>query len=469
MPDITQPIAREKVERHMKKLVYWFGAVVLTAGSGFAASHGWQAPIIAPAISYAQTVAAADREASVIQAAKDTAIRPFRVNIPDEALVDLRRRVAATRWPEKETVTDQSQGVQLAKLQALLRYWGTDYDWRRVEATLHALPQFITQIDGLDIHFIHVRSKHENALPLIVTHGWPGSIIEQLKIIDPLSNPTAHGGSALDAFHVVIPSMPGYGFSGKPTSTGWGPERMGRAWAELMKRLGYNNYVAQGGDWGAFVVDQMGLQAPAGLLAIHTNMPATVPADVDKALLAGRPPPSGLSAEERRAYEQLERTFKQVDYARLMGSRPQTLYGIADSPVGLAAWLLDHNDADGQPAATVAAALNRTSSATGELTRDEILDNITLYWLTNTGVSASRLYWEYKGGFFNAKGVSIPVAVSVFPGEQYEAPRSWTERAYPKLIYYNKLDKGGHFAAWEQPELFASELRAAFRSLRLAH
>ena len=333
-------------------------------------------------------------------------------------------------------------------------------------ATLNALPQFITEIDGLDIHFIHVRSRHDNALPLIVTHGWPGSIIEQLKIIDPLTNPTAHGASASDAFHVVIPSMPGYGFSGKPTSTGWGPERMGRAWAELMKRLGYTRYVAQGGDWGAFVVDQMGLQAPAGLLAIHTNMPATVPADVDKALLAGNPPPSGLSAEERRAYEQLVRTFKQVDYARLMGSRPQTLYGIADSPVGLAAWLLDHNDADGQPAAAVASALKRTASATGELTRDEILDNITLYWLTNTGVSTSRLYWEYKGGFFNAKGVSIPVAVSVFPGEQYEAPRSWTERAYPKLVYYNKVDKGGHFAAWEQPQLFASEVRAGFRSLR---
>ena len=364
-------------------------------------------------------------------------IRPFQVNVPETELIELRRRINATRWPDRETVTDSSQGVQLATMQKLGRYWATDYDWRKVEAKLNALPQFITEIDGLDIHFIHVRSKHENALPLIVTHGWPGSIIEQLKIIDPLTNPTAHGASASDAFHLVIPSMPGYGFSGKPTTTGWGPERMARAWAELMKRLGYARYVAQGGDWGAFVVDQMGLQAPSGLLGIHTNMPATVPADIDKALLAGRPAPSGLSVEEQRAYEQLVRTFKQVDYARLMGSRPQTLYGIADSPVGLAAWLLDHNDAGGQPAATVAAALNRTTSTTGELTRDEILDNITLYWLTNTGVSASRLYWEYKGGFFNTKGVSIPVAVSVFPGEQYEAPLSWAERAYPKLIYYN--------------------------------
>ena len=393
-------------------------------------------------------------------------IRPFTVNIPQEEIAELRRRIAATQWPDPETVADTSQGVQLATIQKLARYWATDYDWRKGEAKLNACPQFITEIDGLDIHFLHVRSKHGNALPLIVTHGWPGSVFEQLKIIDPLTNPTAHGASAADAFHVVIPSMPGYGFSGKPTTTGWGPERIGRAWAELMKRLGYASYVAQGGDWGAFVVDQMGLQAPAGLLGIHTNMPATVPAEVDKALLAGEPAPSGLSGDEERAYQQLVRTFKQVDYARYMASRPQTLYGIADSPVGLAAWLLDHNDADGQPAAAVATALNRTASATGELTRDEILDNITLYWVTNTGVSASRLYWEYKGGFFNAKGVSIPVAVSVFPGEQYQAPRSWTEQAYPKLIYYNQLDKGGHFAAWEQPGLFAAELRAGFRPLR---
>src|SRR3954470_22765131 len=401
--------------------------------------------------------------ANVVEA---TVIRSFEVNTPEAELTELRRRILATRFPEKETVTDFSQGVPLATTQQLARCWATEYDWRKVEARLNAVPNFITEIDGLDIHFVHVRSKHENALPVLVAHGWPGSIIEQLKIVDPLANPTAHGASASDAFHVVIPSMPGYGFSGKPTSTGWGPERMGRAWAELMKRLGYTRYVAQGGDWGAFVVDQMGLQAPAGLLAIHTNMPATVPADVDKALLAGLPAPSGLSAEERRAYEQLIRTFKQVDYARYMAARPQTLYGIADSPVGLAAWLLDHNDADGQPAAAVVAALDRTASATGELTRNEILDNITLYWLTNTAVSASRLYWEYKGGFFNAKGVSIPVAVSVFPGEQYQAPRSWAERAYPNLIHFNNVEKGGHFAAWEEPTLFPAELRPAFRTLR---
>ena len=404
--------------------------------------------------------------ASVGAAAGGDAIRPFSINVPEEALVDLRRRLAATRWPERETVTDQSQGVQLATMQKLAAYWATDYDWRKFEAKLNALPQFMTEIDGLDIHFIHVRSKHENALPLIVTHGWPGSIIEQLKIIDPLTNPTAHGASASDAFHVVIPSMPGYGFSGKPTSTGWGPERMGRAWAELMKRLGYTRYVAQGGDWGAFVVDQMGLQAPAGLLAIHTNMPATVPADVDKALQTGGPAPSGLSADEQRAYEQLVRTFKQVDYARLMGSRPQTLYGIADSPVGLAAWLLDHNDADGQPAAAVASALNRTTSATGELTRDEILDNITLYWLTNTGVSASRLYWEYKGGFFNAKGVSIPVAVSVFPGEQYQAPAELDRAGLPQAHLLQPARQRRSLRGLGTAGTLRSEIRAAFRSLR---
>jgi pimeloyl-ACP methyl ester carboxylesterase len=394
------------------------------------------------------------------------AVRPFRVDISSEKVADLKQRILATRWPEKETVTDQSQGVPLVTMRQLANHWATDYEWRRGEAKLNAFPQFITEIDGLDIHFIHVRSQHKDALPIIINHGWPGSVFEQLKIIEPLTNPTAHGGSTSDAFHVVIPSMPGYGFSGKPMTTGWGPERMGRAWAQLMKRLGYTGYVAQGGDWGAFVVDQMGLQKPAGLLGIHTNMPATVPADVDKALLAGAPAPSHLSSEETRAYQQLVRTFKQVDYARIMATRPQTLYGIADSPVGLAAWLLDHNDADGQPAAAVMSALTRTTSSTGELTRDEILDNISLYWLTNTGVSASRLYWEYKGGFFNTKGVTIPVAVSVFPGEQYEAPRSWAERAYPNLIHYNRVAKGGHFAAWEQPTIFVEELRSGFKSLR---
>jgi pimeloyl-ACP methyl ester carboxylesterase len=416
----------------------------------------------------ADTLASTRSAAATKQPApgQDAEIRPFRVNIPQTALDDLRRRLRATNWPEKEPVTDHSQGVPLAAMQELARYWATDYDWRKVEAKLNALPQFVTTIDGLDIHFIHVRSKQQHALPLVVNHGWPGSIIEQLKIIGPLTDPTAYGGNAEDAFDIVIPSMPGYGFSGKPTTTGWGPERMARAWDVLMKRLGYTRYVASGGDWGAFVVDQMGLQAPPGLLAIHTNMPAVVPNDINTALSRGNPAPVGLSAEEQRACEQLARTFKQVQYAVLMAARPQTLYGIADSPVGLAAWLLDHNDADGQPARAVFSALSRTSSATGELTRDEILDNITLYWLTNTGVSASRLYWEYKGGFFNAKGVAIPVAVSVFPGEQYEAPRSWTEKAYPKLIHYNKVARGGHFAAWEEPGVFSEEVRASFRSLR---
>jgi pimeloyl-ACP methyl ester carboxylesterase len=404
--------------------------------------------------------------AAVAQQSADTSIRRFQYHASDAQLADLKRRILATRWPEKEPVADTSQGVPLAIMKDLARYWATDYDWRKAETKLNSYPQFITNIDGLDIHFIHVKSKEKNALPLVISHGWPGSILEQIKLIGALTDPVAHGGKAEDAFDVVIPSMPGYGFSGIPTTTGWGPEHMARAWAELMHRLGYTHYVAQGGDWGAFVVDQMALQAPAGLLAIHTNMPATVPDDVEKQLDIGAPAPSNLSADEKRAYEGLASTFKQVNYARIMGSRPQTLYGLNDSPVFLAAWLLDHNDADGQPAAAMMAGLQRTSSAAGELTRDEILDNITLYWLTNTGVSSSRLYWEYKGGFFNAKGVKIPVAVTVFPSEQYQAPRSWTERAYPKLIYYNRVDKGGHFAAWEQPMLFTQELRAAFKSVR---
>src|SRR5262245_57746980 len=414
---------------------------------------------------HAQLRTASMGNAQTAQASADIAIHPFSVKVPEKALTELRRRILATQWPEKETVSDTSQGVPLAEMQELARYWASDYDWRKVEAKLKALPQFVTNIDGLDIHFIHVRSKNPKALPLLICHGWPGSVLEQLKLIGRLTDPTAYGGKAEDSFDVVIPSMPGYGFSGKPTSTGWGPEHMARAWAELMTRLGYTRYVAQGGDWGAFVVDFMGLQSPPGLLAIHTNMPGVVPADIDKAAFAGEPPPAGLSADEKHAYEGLVFTYKHIAIYQMMAGRPQTLYGLADSPVGLAAYMLDHGDHDGEPAAAVVAALHRTSSTTGELTRDEILDNITLYWLTNTGVSASRLYWEYKGGFFNVKGVKIPVAVSVFPGEQYQAPRNWTERAYPNLIYYGVAEKGGHFAAWEQPQILAQELRVAFKSL----
>ena len=397
-------------------------------------------------------------------------IRPFRIDAPEEVLIDLRRRLAATRWPDRETVADDSQGVPLATMQDLARYWATDYDWRKVEARLNALPMFMTGIDGLDIHFIHVRSKHENALPLIVTHGWPGSVIEQLKIIDPLTNPTAHGASASDAFHLVIPSLPGFGFSAKPTSTGRGPDWTARAWVALMKRLGYTQFVAQGGDLGAGVCTLMAQQAHPELLGIHTNFPGTIPPDLAQALQCGDPPPTALSADERRAYEQLAVLFaKRRAYAQMMGTRPQTLSGLADSPVGLAAWLFDHGDGYGQPAAAVTSAMaGRTINGhpAGDLTRDDVLDDFSLYWLTNSAVSAARYYWESHINLYNAANVSIPAAVSVFPGENYQAPRSWAERAYHNLIYYNVVDEGGHYAAWEQPQLFSQELRAAFRSLR---
>jgi pimeloyl-ACP methyl ester carboxylesterase len=403
-------------------------------------------------------------------ATTNNAIDPFRVSVPEAQLDDLRRRILATRWPERETTADESQGVQLATMQALADYWATHYSWRKVEAQLNALPQFITAIDGLDIHFIHVRSKHADALPLIVTHGWPGSVIEQLKIIDPLTNPTAHGASASDAFHLVIPSLPGFGFSGKPAATGWSPERTARAWVVLMQRLGYAKFVAQGGDLGAGVCTAMARQAPPELLGIHTNFPGTVPLDIAKALAAGDPTPSDLSADEQRAYQQLTVLFaKRRAYAQMMATRPQTLYALADSPIGLAAWMFDHGDGYGQPAAAITSAMaGRTVDGhpAGELTRDDVLNDFTLYWLTNTPVSAARFYWENHINLYNAADVSVPAAVSVFPGENYQAPRSWTERVYHKLIYFNEVDKGGHYAAWEQPELFSAELRAAFKTLR---
>ena len=397
--------------------------------------------------------------------AGDTAIRQFNIEIPEAELEDLRARVTATRWPEKEPVEDASQGVQLATVQALARYWGSEYDFGRVEARLKALPNFVTEIDGLDIHFIHVKSRHENALPLIITHGWPGSVIELLNVVGPLSDPTAYGGSAEDAFHLVIPSIPGYGFSGKPSETGWGPTRIARAWVVLMKRLGYTEFVAQGGDWGSVITDLMAVDAPPELLGIHTNMPGVLPSDLAKgfAPLVVAPEPSGLSAEESRAYEQLSYVYtKGIGYAVEMLLHPQTLYGLADSPVALAAWMLDHDAKsyeDIKPAFV-------DGHPVGGLTRDEVLDNITFTWLTNTGISSARLYLENPFGFFDVKGVSIPTAVSVFPRELYQSPRSWAEAAYPNLIYFNEVDRGNHFAAWQEPQLFSEEVRAGLRSLR---
>jgi pimeloyl-ACP methyl ester carboxylesterase len=396
----------------------------------------------------------------------DQSIRPFKFQASADSLADLRRRVSATKWPERETVVDTTQGVQLATMQKLARYWATDYNWRKAETKLNALPQFITTIDGLDIHFIHVRSPHKNALPLIITHGWPGSIIEQIKVIKPLTDPTSYGSRAEDAFDVVVPSLPGYGFSGKPTAPGWNPPRIARAWTELMKRLGYTRFVAQGGDWGNAISEVMALQAPPELLGISTNMPATVPPEVAKALQLGQAPPADLSADERRAWDQLDFFYKKgLGYAIEMNNRPQTLYGIVDSPVGLAAWMIDHDERSYRLIARV------FDGQSEGLTRDDILDNITLYWLTNTAISSARLYWDTRqlpamGGFFDVRGVKIPVAVSAFPDEIYTAPRSWAERAYPKLLRYDKHDKGGHFAAWEQPEALINDLREAFRSLR---
>jgi pimeloyl-ACP methyl ester carboxylesterase len=408
------------------------------------------------------------RSAKARASADPDAVRTFRVQFPDEALADMKRRIAATRWPEKETVADTSQGVPLAPLQDLARYWATDYDWRKCEAKLNALPQFITEIDGLDIHFIHVRSKHKGALPVIISHGWPGSILEQIKLVGPLTDPTAFGGRAEDAFDVVIPSIPGYGFSGKPTATGWNPARMARAWIVLMRRLGYTRYVAQAGDFGSLITDAMAVEAPAELVAMHTNFLFALPEDVSSAITSGGPAPSDLSDLERRALDKLKGFFaKNAFYALEMATRPQTLYGLADSPVSLAAWLIDHGDGDDQPAATVLVAMRTPTKGQPpeRLTRDDVLDNITLYWLTNTGISSARSYWENKLPYFGPKNFSIPAAVTVFPGEVYQPSRRWAERGYSKLSYFHEVDKGGHFAAWEEPLLFASEMRAAFKSI----
>jgi len=410
---------------------------------------------------FPERTAAMAQHAETTSAGAPTDIRPFHYKASDTDLADMKRRIKATRWPEKETVNDDTQGVQLATMQALAKYWGESYDWRKVEARLESLPQFITNIDGLDIHFIHARSKHENALPIIITHGWPGSILEQIKIIEPLTDPTAHGGTAADAFHVVIPSMPGYGFSGRPTTTGWDPKHIARAWAVLMQRLGYDKYVAQGGDWGSFITEYMGAQEAPGLLGIHVNLPSVVPPDISKALATGAPPPAGLSPEEQEAFDRLRFVYtKGVAYGYQMGLRPQTLYGQADSPVGLAAYFLDHDQRSYQMIARVFAGKSEG------LTKDDVLDNITIAWLTNTFVSGARLYWEFKEPYFDIKGAKVPTAVSVFPDELYPAPRSWSEKAYPKLIHYNRVAKGGHFAAWEQPQILTEELRASFRSLR---
>ena len=443
----------------MKRTTVSTCALVLCASSTYAQT------MTAPTT---ETVSSTSVSTTKSPTTRDDAIRPFKIHVPQAQLNDLRRRIKETRWPDKETVADESQGVPLATLQELARHWSTDYDWRRVEAKLNSYPQFLTTIDGVDIHFIHVKSKEKNALPIIITHGWPGSVIEQIKLIEPLTNPTKFGGSASDAFDVVIPSIPGYGFSGRPTTTGWDPAHVARAWAELMKRLGYTRYVAQGGDIGAVVTTALGTLAPPGLVAMHTNFPAVIPADVGRQL--GGPPPPDLSPEEERMFEQLS-AFRTMNgaYAAMMTTRPQTLYGLTDSPVALAAWIIDHGDGWDQPAASITSAIvghTVNGHPAGAVTRDDVLDDITLYWLTSTGISAARLYWESHGKGLTAANVSIPTAVTIFPGEIYLAPKSWTERAYHNLIYYNQVDRGGHYAAWEQPEIFVSEMRAAFKSLR---